>query len=243
MGRARELLPKQESVNPSLACRSDNDGASERQTKERYMKHVKMLGLAAIAAMALVAFVGASSASATALCKTNNTPCPVEWHYPIGTEFHASLDPETTAILKTTGGAIENTCNTSTVKGTTETTGGSTETVGISVPLNGLVFGGCTNTTDVLEGGTLEIHHIAGTMNGTLTAKNFRVTILLGGVTCVYGAGTATDLGTVTGGTMATVDVNGVVNKVEGSFLCPPTAIWEAKYTVTSPEPLYVSES
>jgi hypothetical protein len=206
------------------------------------MKYVKMLGLAAVAAAALMAFIGASSASATALCKTNNTPCPVEWHYSIGTEIHASLDPETTAILKTTGGAIENTCNTSTVKGTTSTTGGSSETVKGSVAVAGLTFGGCTNTTDVLEGGELEIHHIAGTMNGTLTAKGFKVTLVLAGVSCVYTAGAATDLGTVTGGTMATMDVNAGVSKAEGSFLCPSTATWEAKYTVTSPEPLYVSE-
>jgi hypothetical protein len=214
------------------------------------MKHLKMLGLAVMAAMALMAFTGASTASATALCKTNNTPCPIEWHYNTGTEIHATLDPGTTAILKTTGGAIENTCSESTVAATTENTGGAEETVKAEVIVRhtapvttDLTFGGCTNTTDVLEGGTLEIHHIAGTMNGTLTAKGFKVTILLAGVTCIYTAGAGIDLGTLTGGTMATMDVNAVVNKSEGSFLCPATAIWEAKYTVTKPEPLYVSES
>ena len=37
------------------------------------MRSIKMLGLAAIAAMAVMAFVGASSASATIICKEDNT--------------------------------------------------------------------------------------------------------------------------------------------------------------------------
>jgi hypothetical protein len=207
------------------------------------MKHVKMLGLAAGAAMVLMAFLGASSASATVLCKTNNTPCLSGWDYPQGTAIEASLDPQTSAILKTTGGSIENTCNTAALVAATSNTGSASETVKGSVALENLFFGGCINTTDVLEGGFLEIHHIAGTMNGTLTAKQFRITMNLGGVSCVYGATTGVDLGTVTGGAMATMDINGALPKVEGPILCPSTTVWEAKYTVTEPEPLYVAES
>jgi len=36
------------------------------------------------------------------------------------------------------------------------------------------------------------------------------------------------------------MDINTVVGKEGGGFLCPASAVWEAKYTVTEPEPLYV---
>jgi hypothetical protein len=208
------------------------------------MKYVKMLGLAAVAAMALMAFIGASSASATVLCKeANTTGCSAAGKdYAAGTVISASLDTGNSAVLKTTGGFIENTCTTSTVEGPTVNTGGATETVSGTVEAAKLTFSNCSNTTDVTAGGELEIHWISGTDNGTLTAKNFQVTQILAGITCTYGAGTSTDLGTVTGGSPATLDVNAVVNKTAGGFACPSTAIWEAKYTVTSPTPLYVSE-
>jgi hypothetical protein len=208
------------------------------------MKYVKMLGLAAVAAMALMAFLGASSASATVLCKTAETSgCAASgWDYSAGTLIKTSLEAETTATLKTTGGAIEDTCTGSTVEGNSANTGGANETVHGEVETAKLTFTGCSQTTTVLEGGELEIHHIANTDNGTLTAKRFRVRINLG-VNCTYGAGNGTDLGTLTGGSMATMDINAVVNLQEGGFLCPSTALWQASYTVTSPEPLYISAS
>ena len=209
------------------------------------MKYVKMLGLAAVAAMALMAFIGASSASATVLCsesgKTTNCASSGK-DYAAATTISASLDSGTSAVLKTTGGLIENTCTTSTVEGPTANTGGATETVRGTVEAAKLTFSNCSNTTDVTEGGELEIHWISGTDNGTLTAKNFAVTQILAGITCTYTAGTGTDLGTVTGGSPATLDVNAVVNKSAGGFACPSTAVWVANYTVTSPSPLYVSE-
>ena len=216
------------------------------------MKYVKMLSLAAVAAMALMAFLGASSASATVLCSEagRTTNCSeenkekgiVSKDYAASTTISASLDSGTSAILKTTGGLVENTCTTSTVEGPTANTGGATATVTGTVAQNKLTFSNCSNTTDVTAGGELEIHWISGTDNGTLTAKNFEVTQVLSGITCTYGAGTGTDLGTVTGGNPATLDVNAVVNKTAGSFACPSTAVWVANYTVTGPTPLYVSE-
>jgi hypothetical protein len=208
------------------------------------MKYVKMLGVAAVAAMAFMAFLGASSASATVLCATTTTPCGSV--YGVNTEIDASLASGTSAVLRNTSGSIEDTCTTSTTKGVTESSGSSTTTVKGKVKVEGetkdLTFGGCEQTTDVLAGGELEIHWISGTHNGTLTAKEFQVTMTLVGVTCTFSAGTGTDLGTVTGGSMATMDVNAVVNKSAGSFLCPSTAVWEAAYTVTNPEPLWISQ-
>jgi hypothetical protein len=202
------------------------------------MKYLKMLGLAAVAATALMAFLGASSASATVLCKTTATPCGASWHWPKGTAFDASLDPGTSALLTMTNGNPVVTCTESTVKGETENTGSASETVGITITELSFPQASCNNTVDVTEGhGTIEIHWIEGTHHGTVTAKGFGVTVVEFGLSCTYTAGaTGIDLGTLTGGSMGTMDINAVVLKKEGSFLCPSTAIWNAKYTITSPE-------
>jgi hypothetical protein len=62
-------------------------------------------------------------------------------------------------------------------------------------------------------------------------------------VSCTYGTGTARDLGTLTGGNPATIDVNTVLIKQAGGFLCPPEAEWTASYTVPVPRPLYIGKS
>jgi hypothetical protein len=209
------------------------------------MKYVKILGLAAVAAMALMAFLGASSASATVLCTTPNETEGCTMPYPAGTEIHASLKAGTSAELTDTSGEIlEDTCTASTVKGTTGNGGSSSTTVSGTTSV--LTFGvagttPCKNTTTVLNGvGNLEIHWISGTDNGTLTASGFEVTVNAG-ISCIYGASTGIDLGKVTGGAPATMDVEAVVKKVGGSFLCPSDALWNATYVVTSPHALYVS--
>lgn len=207
------------------------------------MKYVKMLGLAAVAAMALMAFIGASSASATVLCKTAASPCPEGWDYSSGITLSLSIEEGTSTTLRNTSGVIENTCTSSTLKGTTSNTGSPSETVKGTVTAANLTYSGCSTTTDVLEGGELEVHRLEGTSNGTVTARGVKVTTNLAGVSCTYGFGAGTDLGTLTGGTMATLDVHAIVNKQAGSFLCPGDVVWDMSYTVTEPEPLYVSAS
>jgi hypothetical protein len=97
-----------------------------------------------------------------------------------------------------------------------------------------------------IKGGTLEVHWIEKdaeghpTHNGTVTSKEAEVTVNIGGISCTYGSQTGTDIGTLTGGSPAKIDINAVVNKVAGGFACPSTAIWEANYTVTEPKSLYV---
>lgn len=203
------------------------------------MKYLKMLGLAVTAAAVLTAILGAGSASASTLCTATETPCTKKDKF-----LHAVLEPGTSAYLIETGGTTSNplvTCTESTVTAESEETGSSTETEkGI---VKSLTFGGCNHTTNVLAGGTLEVHAIAGTDNGTVTSKEAKVTVSILGVSCTYGSGGGIDIGTLTGGTMATMDINTVVNRVEGSFLCPTTAVWEGSYTVTEPEPLYVEPS
>ena len=174
------------------------------------MKYVKVLGLAAVAAMALMAFLGASTASATVLCKTQLTSgcAAAGWAYPSGTLISASL--EASATLETTGGTPIVTCETGLVEGSTTNAGSSADTVDGN--LSKLEFGGCTRTVDVLNKGSLEVHWISGTDNGTVTSKSAEVTINTPFGNCVYGtAATGTHIGTITatpgGSKMATLHI------------------------------------
>ena len=206
------------------------------------MKYLKMLGLAAVAAMALAAF-GASTASATEVYAGNTT-----YTGPIA----ASLEPGTTLGLTDTAGNAIDTCTSAAVNGTISTAGSSTTTTSGAISKGGLIWGTaalpCKQLTVTLSEGELEIHHIAGTDNGTLTGKGNLVTISVFGVSCRYGTGAGTALGTLTGKTSttehATMDINAIINEQEPKqFLCPDTAKWVGSYTVTTPTGLNVRAS
>ncbi len=207
------------------------------------MKHLKILALAAIAAAALTALAGAGTASATVLCKTTiTTNCALSGQdYSAGTELHLTQEEGTTLTLTTTGGVSLKTCTGATIKGATTNTGSSSETVkGVWALWN---WGVCSRLFTTLEIGSFEIHHIAGTDNGTLTSSgtNWTTNTIFG--TCVYGTGTALDLGVITGGNPATVDINSVIPKISGNAACPAHGVLHGSFWVTSPKPLYVSAS
>lgn len=212
------------------------------------MKYLKIFGLTAVAAMALMAFLGASSASATVLCKvevnTTTGVCPANQAYPANTVIDGSLEESATLWVQEKEETLLDTCTTSTVKGKTTNEGSSTETVVAHV--EELLWEGCTKETKTKVNGSLEIHWIPGTDNGTLTGINQTVTVktIFGG--CTYGtAGTGTDLGTLKGGSMGTISVATYVPLIEAEppAVCPSKAWWTAKYTITSPEPLYIGTS
>lgn len=220
------------------------------------MKYLKIFGLAAIAAMALMAFVGAGSASATVLCEItpteeglpNEGECPEEFAVD---EIEASLTG--TAILETTSGSpptVLDTCTVGRVKSHTTTKGSTTETA--TGPIDELFWGevtkGCTKTTDTLANesepkfGELEIHSIGDTHNGTVTAKNAKVTVNTIFGSCVYGTGAELDLGILKGGSPATLEINTTVKKQPGgNAACPAETRWTANYAVTGPGSLWVA--
>jgi len=206
-----------------------------------------MLSLAAVAAMALTAFLGANSASAATFCKTQPNPaneCPAGWHFPIGTTIHITLKPGTSTNLENTAGETIVTCTESTIKAHTTTTGGLNQPIksAITALIEGSPTTPCTTTTDTTVLGELEVEATSGG-NGTISGKGTKVTMNIFGVSCVYGTGAGTVLGTVTGGEPATVDVNAVVNKQEGGFLCPSTTRWTATYVITEPQPLWIANA
>jgi hypothetical protein len=213
------------------------------------MNHLKILGLAAVAATSLVACLGAGSASATVLCKnTVSSGCGAN-DYAAGTALSLSLKAGSTAKLEA-GGITLYTCTGGTLSAITTNTGGASSTVTASATAGGVTWTGCTFGTDTVTGGELEFHNVAGTSNGTVTAKGFAFTLThtqLG--TCTYGFPASTDFGTHTHGT-ATTDAELVIKTTwakitahpNGAF-CPATGVWSATYTVTSPTPLSVSTS
>jgi hypothetical protein len=196
---------------------------------------LKRFGLAALAAMALMAFLGTSSAAATELFADGET-------LESGTEIHGTLLSGNSALLTTTDSkTIIDTCTGSTLNGTTTNAEG--ETVGASI--GSLTWSGCSTTTDTLSNGSLAISWTAG-LNGTVTGSGSVVTVNFLGVSCRYGTGSGTHLGTLTGAegeSTAVVEFNAVVNEQEPkSFVCPDTTRWTAAYAVTSPLGLNVQQ-
>jgi len=88
-------------------------------------------------------------------------------------------------------------------------------------------------TTDTLTPGSLSI-----AATGLVTGAGSVWTTNFGGVSCRYGTGGGTSLGTLTTGKLV---VNAVINEQEPkSFICPDTTKMVANYTVTSPHDLTV---
>jgi len=207
------------------------------------MKYLKVLGLATVSAMVLAAILGAGTASATKLCSTTVDPCPAGQHWPSGTELDFSLLGS--SLETTTEGEAFSTCTKSTIKGKTTTTGSSTETVKGNI--TSLTWEGCSFTTTTNKLGSLEVHKIAGTSNGTLTVGTISEetinTVFFG--SCVYGITPGASIGDLTegigqtattGGNPAILHVNTVTHKLSGSnFACPETVKWTATYQLTSP--------
>jgi hypothetical protein len=196
------------------------------------MKSIKTLGAAAMAGIALTAIIAAGTAQATVLGSG-------ETLLTAGTTITATLSGS--ATLTTTEGTVLDTCTGGEVKGKTTNAGGAAETVKGTVEKTGLTWTRCTEPTSTLAGGSLEIHHITGTTNGTLTGSGFEVTVnttIFG--SCIFTLGAGTTLGTLTGSTSgnATMDINAVATRKSG--LCPSSAKWVGTYTVTGPSPLKV---
>jgi hypothetical protein len=198
------------------------------------MKHFKTLGSAVLAAMAVMSFA-ASTASATTT--ENGTP----------PYFHPAEIVETLlgSNWRTASGEVLDTCTGGTLKAVVTQTGSSSTTVKSTVAAAGLTWSGCTQTTHTLQGGELEIHHIAGTSDGTVTGTTFEVTIAILGVSCTYGLSTTdtmVHLGTLKGDDHTPVlEINKPVVKRSGSFICPGTAVFAATYHITSPTGLTVT--
>lgn len=213
------------------------------------MKQLKILGLLFVVGAALMATVGAGSAAATptALCKAPTTigglpVCEANHLYPQNTRIHANLEAGK-LVIPTPNGVVE--CNKSTFEATTEQA--TFKPLGAIV--NALTFNECFDAGEpvdvqTLVPGTLDIEIIdlpVWTHNGTLTLTGTQIRILwtISGDECIFDAG---HTGVLTGGAMATIDWAGTLLKTGGNLGCPEgNGTWNGAYTVTSPEPLWIS--
>ncbi len=207
------------------------------------MKYLKMLGLAVAVATFLAAILGAGNASATVLCSTTADPCPFSQGVPMNTVFDFSTKEFNLKFVDTAGESVDE-CSSSTIKGTISNAGSSTATV--TGPIEQFTLGSCTFQTTTLTKGSLEIHRIAGTSNGTVTADGpIEVTIntvLFG--SCVFLITSGKSFGDLTEGKPAILHVNVPLDKISGSnFACPPSIVLTGTFTLTEPKETTVSVS
>lgn len=210
------------------------------------MRFVKTFSIVVVGGL-LLALSLASSASATVLCTTTSTPCANRWG--AGTEIDSSLEAGKSSEIKNTNGNLLEKCNTSTLKLTTTTVGSATTTVLASFGKGSLTWEACNEGTTTLAGGSVEIHHIAGTDDGTITFKGMRITINSALGDCFYGFGSNfADVGTFTGGSIPlgmppVIDINALMVNEGGP--CPVDVRWTATFEVTSPNAfgMYVEPS
>ena len=191
---------------------------------------------AAATAFAIFLVVGASPASATALysgAAKLGAGTELKWSE-LTSVYFAGLN-ESPIV----------TCAASNLDWTTGNAGGASSTVSGAVGIKGMSFSSCTSTVTVVEGGELEIHHIAGSQNVTLTARNFDIVIHVFGVQCGYTAGSGTDLEKIIGSSSSTasVSIHAETAKKTGGFLCPANVLFIAGYDVTQPDPMHVTAS
>ena len=174
-----------------------------------------------------------SSSPGAVLCKTtpaSGEDCGEAWQVGVGAELDLSINE--TVRWKTSRGTTIATCTEGTSKGSIANAGSTTEAVLSNS--SELIWGGCTTSVHTLENGSVAVHHIAGSDNGTVISNGEAVTITFLGVTCTFKT-SSTDIGTLTGGTAAVVDVTGTISEISGNFGCPSTASWSGSLKVTVP--------
>jgi hypothetical protein len=160
------------------------------------MRSLKIFSLLALAATTMVVFTSSVSAA---------TPTS-----PAGTTYEGKLHATSESHLTITNAITNINCN-STLEGEVEPSG-SGEPIG--VPLSSLSFTGCTDSwhVTVTSPGTLELHGIPGSKNGTVTWSGAKIQTTRFSVPCNY-ATSAADVGTLTGskttGGTATIDLSG----------------------------------
>ena len=191
------------------------------------MKYIKILSLMAVAAAAFMGITG--TASATIIEESNGTQLGK------GTQIEST---GTNAVLKAGFSTVE--CGHSEVDGKTSNAGGAGESVEGSITT--LKFSECNMTVTTLKPGKLILHHTSGS-NGTVTSQGAEVTVDNHSISCTYGTPTATDIGTLLGGSPAKLTASASLTRIAGGFLCANPATWTATYTVTKPSSLLVTAS
>jgi hypothetical protein len=165
-----------------------------------------------------------------------------------GVAIHATLKSGTSSLLGDTEGELFHTCNMGTLAGTTKHTTATTVDAAVSSLTWGSTFN-CTGVTKTLATGSLDITYVGdqngdGQGDGTVSGTGLQFTVLLfGTLDCVYGSGSGTYLGILSGSTSshASLTINAPLQRQSGVG-CPETVKWSANYVVTSPTGLNVRQ-
>ncbi|HEU4739356.1 MAG TPA: hypothetical protein VFS54_09795 [Solirubrobacterales bacterium] len=191
------------------------------------MRYLKMLGLTAVACAALMGVAG--GAWATTITS------------PTGTVATPTIKAESEGGHVTLANPIANINCAWSFEGKVEAHG--VESVA-QAKLSSLSLTGCTNSWHVTatSPGELAIEWTSG-YNGTVTTTGMKIDATRLGVTCAYES-SATKLGTITGGSPATIDIEASLPIGKGSSaLCgESSAKLEGSYKLTSPEALFVDK-
>jgi hypothetical protein len=182
----------------------------------------------ALLIMGLAMLSVAGTASASVLCKTASNPCTGGT---FGSPLELKLKTNTLSTFTTPNPT--NSCQEVVIQG--EITTAPEKGVTLAGPVTKLSFGGCAGPVTVSEKGSFSVHYTEGN-NGTLTLEGFQFTD--GVLGCVLTGPTSLAL---SAGEMGSAVVSSPLIKKSGVF-CPEKVTWDAEFTVTAPEPLYVSE-
>jgi hypothetical protein len=206
------------------------------------MKRIKPLISMAVMAVAASTALGLTSAAAAELCSTNTDPCSGT-KYGSGTSIEATLAKGTKATL---AGGLTVTCAEAAMTGKTTNSGGEEEAV--KGTITSLSFGKCE------AGGacTVEVKNLPYNLeigpgdagNGVLFLEDesgLRATVKCGFVSCTYAAEEPEMRLEITGGNPAIASVEkGQLERIEGGFLCSPTATMTVSFQVGNPAPVHV---
>ena len=178
-----------------------------------------------IALVAVVCSVSTASATPELYAEEATASTPLT--------LHATLQPGTSLKLMRTDGTPVNTCTGSTMEANI-TSLFATMFLG---HINVFNWSGCSSTVDTLTNGSFSLSEAETvTGNGTVT------TLAVGGITCRYGTGGGTHLGTLEQSSENTsLKINSIFNEQEPkAFLCADTTRFEGTYRFTSPKKLRV---
>jgi hypothetical protein len=202
------------------------------------MKAIRILGL--LGCLGVLAACSASAASATVLCKGSENPCWEET-YGTGTTIQMSLKSGTEASI--TGSSTVK-CTGSEIKGQVEQPSGEAGKA-VSGSITSLKFSGCSCSVTTLKNGTFEIAYTSAG-NATFSGKGSELTVSCFGLPCIFGTGTGTTLGKLSGGKPAALSATEAklpwISGDSSSAFCTGgsgVATLKAEYTVSAPSPLY----
>ncbi|HET9397133.1 MAG TPA: hypothetical protein VFO36_13885 [Nitrospiraceae bacterium] len=189
------------------------------------MKHLKMWGLVSLMT-AIGMLAGAGTASAAIIESGSGT------QYKAGTQISAAS--EGTTEFHTVFGSIN--CNSFSLAGTT-TNDGSPGT-NVNVAISSLAWSGCNAIVVVLANGSLSIEPLSGG-NAAIYSTGTEVTIEYLGFHCIFKTNN-TKIGTLTGGTPATLDIQAQIPRTGGrsGLFCGSSGVLTGSLAVSNPSSL-----